>query len=163
MKRFVYRCSGLLLMSVLLSCAGSRKQVTARPEGLELGNVVTENWRNGAKPGSGTTIFIPVTSESDVLLDSVYYRGKGAKLEKVQRGNYLVYIGWFVHKPKQDIIMHADPKKEVGNRPPELPGPSPFELEDDEAVVSYVARGKTRYFKVSGITEEKTVVNPGRN
>ncbi|MGS2763516.1 hypothetical protein [Sinomicrobium sp. M5D2P9] len=160
MRAVIQILTGIFVISAFAQCANSRKVLSAQPEALQLGDVVSENWRTEGKPLSGTNIFIPVISGSDIFLDSVYYRGMAAKLEKVQRGNYLVYIGRFTNRQKPDIIMHADPVKEVGNRPPEFPQSIPFELAEGEAVVSYSEKGRTGYFRISGVKEEKPVVNP---
>ncbi|UGU17829.1 hypothetical protein LS482_08095 [Sinomicrobium kalidii] len=151
---------GIMVISAFSQCVNSKKVLSRKPDGLELGEVVSEAWTTEGSPESGTNLFIPVISGSDIYLDSLYYRGRAVQLEKVQRGSYLVYIGRFVNAPKPDIIMHADPGKEVGNRPPELRKPIPFELAEDEAVVSYKKEGKLKYFKIARVKEGKPVVTP---
>lgn len=160
MRAVIRILAGIVVISAFVQCANSQKVLSAQPEVLRLGDVVSENWRTEGSPLSGTNIFIPVTSGSDILLDSVYYRGRGAKLEKVQRGSYLVYIGRFENRPKTDIIMHADPRKEVGNQPPEFRKAIPFELEEDEAVVSFKEGNAVKYFRIARVKEGAPVVNP---
>ena len=68
------------------------------------------------------------------------------------------------HKP--DIVMHSDPKKEVGNQPPRLRTEEektfPFELNADEAVLSYLENGKVKYVKISGVKDKPARIYPGR-
>ncbi|MBC9796926.1 hypothetical protein [Sinomicrobium weinanense] len=151
---------GIMMMSAFSQCANSRKAISQKPDGLELGEVVSEAWTMESSPESGTNLFIPVTSANGIFLDSVFYKGRRTALEKVQRGSYLVYIGRFMDSSKPDIVMHADPRKEAGNRPPEIRKPIPFELAEDEAVVSFKEGDVVKYFKIPHVKEGKPVVNP---
>ncbi|MGS2740338.1 hypothetical protein [Sinomicrobium sp. M5D2P17] len=160
MRSVIHIIAGIFVISAFAQCGNAKKTLSARPEALQLGDVVSEPWRTEGSAAAGTNLFIPVISGSDIFLDSVYYRGRRAKLEKVQRGNYLVYIGRFENRPKPDIVMHADPRKEVGNRPPEFRKPLPFELEEDEAVVSFKERDVVKYFRIARVKEGAPVVNP---
>lgn len=110
----------------------------------------------------GTHLFIPVEEGKEIILDSVYFRGKVVQLEKVQRDSYLVYIGKFKNETnaQEDMILHEDPRKEFGNRPPKLRKKIPFELEDDEAVVSFTEKEKTKYYKIGHIKESVPVHIP---
>ena len=147
----------------LLQCS-SQKLVTKPP--FVLGEVVAEDWIAGVEGGgSGTNLFIPVESGRDILLDSVYFRNKVVKPKRIQRDNYLVYIGRFKKSSNQpkDMILHEDPKKEFGNTPPELKTTIPFSLKANEAVVSFSEKGKTKYYKIEGIKESVPVKPPKTN
>ncbi len=161
MKTFVNIVILIFVLFGFSQCGNSQKIVEDPP--FVLGEVMAEDWVAGVKGGgSGTNLFIPVEKGKEILLDSVYFRGKSVKLEKVQRDTYLVYIGRFKSEvnQKKDIILHKDPKKEVGNEPPKLKKKIPFQLKDDEAVVSYQQKKKTYYYKIEGIKEAPTVKLP---
>lgn len=136
-------------------CSNSQELVESPP--FKTGDVVSEGWVS-AEGETGTNIFVPITEGKDIELDSVYFRGNIVKLEKVKRDSYLVYIGKFP-RAERDMVMHADPKKEVGNIPPLPKKKLPFELKENEAVVSFVEDGKEKYFKIENIKESPTVKN----
>ena len=154
----------LMLAGIVLSAfsqCSSQKLVKTPP--FVLGEVMAEEWVEAGENGaSGTHLFIPVEEGKAIPLDSVYFRGKAEKLEKIQRDSYLVYIGRFKNKTdgQEDMILHADPEKEFGNKPPELGKKIPFELEDDEAVVSFMEKGKTKYYKIEDIKASVPVQLP---
>ena len=56
------------------------------------------------------------------------------------------------NREKYDIIIDADRKKEINNKPPETVK-IPFELKENEAVISYKEDGKTKYFKIENIKQ----------
>ncbi|QLE01171.1 hypothetical protein HX109_06185 [Galbibacter sp. BG1] len=126
---------------------------------FELGEVKSEPWTAGDnKQANGENVYVPVTAENGATLDSLYYKDQAVKLERIKKDDYLVYIGRLpFFKESQDIIMHADPKKEFGNKPPQLKPKNPFELKENEAVVSYSIDGKINYYKIKGISPSSPI------
>ncbi|MCX2681192.1 hypothetical protein OOZ15_14665 [Galbibacter sp. EGI 63066] len=152
MKRIFNTIIGTVIILGFSQC-GSSQGLTENPP-FELGEVRSEPWTAGAeKEQEGENIFLPVSNGKEIVLDSLFYKGKVVKLEKIQRDNYLVYIGRFSKADTKydDLIMHADPKEEFGNKPPKLNKKIPFELKEGEAVVSYIEDGKTKYYKVKSM------------
>jgi hypothetical protein len=132
---------------------------------FSLGEVVYEAWASkGQKAESGITLFIPLKEEKTILLDSVYFRGRRLKLEKIQRDSYLVYRAGFKNPSsrEKDLVMHANPKKEAGNTPPQLTKNNPFHLNDHEAVISFRKKGKIHYYKIKNIKESIPVQLPAK-
>ena len=121
-----------------------------------------QKWVAGVKGGgAGINLFIPISAESTLVLDSAYFRGRALKLEKSELEGKPVYIGRFLtdeNKQPHDIVMHEDPKKEVGNQPPMIPHKIPFELQKNECVISYLEDGKTKYYKIDQV-KEKTMLS----
>ncbi|WP_299115520.1 hypothetical protein [uncultured Winogradskyella sp.] len=118
------------------------------------GEVYCQSWVAGVKGGgSGTNIFIE-TLKDDIVLDSVYFRGKTSKLT-TKPTNKQLFIGRFLstsNTEKFNFKENTDDKAIDGN--------SPFELENNECVVSYIKDGKTRYYKLSNIIERQTDALP---
>ena len=114
----------------------------------------------GGRPGSkGTLVTIKLNApETTKTFDSLFFNGKVVKLESTLIKNELTLTGNFMTltNPK-DIIVHADPKEEFGNTPPQLAAKIPFELEENQAVISYFLRNKKRYFKLENIKKRKTL------
>ena len=149
---------GLILLSLVMTsfsqCSSAQKLQEKAP--TSFGKVYCQSWVAGARGGgSGIDIYIPV-SDYSVKLDSVYFRGKKAKLT-IQSDNNKVFVGRIktdLNNEKQDIIMSGDSKKEYGNKLPELPEKIPFELEDNQCVVSYQEDDITKYFKIENVVEK---------
>lgn len=148
----------LIVMASFSQCASSKKIQDKSPVALE--QVYCQSWVAGIEGGgSGINIFIPMKEEFSQL-DSVYFRGKVAKLEIIP--DSLLLVGRFktdFNQPK-DMVMHKDPKKEFGNEMPEIPKNFPFDLKDDECVISYLEGQKTKYFKVKNIVQKPILAYP---
>jgi len=145
-------------MASFSQCKSTKKLQETTP--IELGKVYFHKWIAGVKGGgAGTNIFIPLssTSQNSIVLDSVYFRGKVAKLE-IKQQEQIVYIGRFISEfnQKEDIMMSNEPNAEYGNKMPKLAKKIPFELKDDQCVVSYKDGGTTKYFKIDNIIEKQT-------
>ena len=153
----------LMMFTVSFSQCSSTKKLQTKPP-VKIGKVYTQKWVAGIKGGgSGLYIFIPI-SDTLITLDSVYFRGRVTKLsQKYQNKN--MYVGNFINQQKQsqDIVMSSDPKAEYGNKLPiseESTEKFPFELKDDECVISYIDGKKTKYFKVGNIVEKQLIPYP---
>ena len=102
-------------------------------------------------------------------VDSLFFRGRVYKLKVTDSETGFILEASRAESPleKPDIIMHADSTKEIGNQPPK-PLPSarsfPFELQPDEAVISYIlkADGLKYYTKITGVVEKPSRIYPGR-
>ncbi len=161
MKRLKMIFGSLLMLIVMTSfsqCSGSKQLDKKAP--MEIAQAYCQRWVGGIEgAGSGINLVLPAES-SEIQLDSVYFRGRSAKLEFNESGN--VYIGRFINESpkKKDIIVNADPKKEYGNEMPKLPEKIPFELKDTECVASYKSDDKIRYFKIENIVEKALIPYP---
>ncbi|WP_303316521.1 hypothetical protein Q4Q34_06855 [Flavivirga abyssicola] len=158
LKRILFLCLISLVMMSFSQCASTFKLQDSVP--LEIGQVYHQSWVAGVKGGgSGINVFIPLLSNSkNIVLDSIYFRGKAVKLEK----DKMLYIGRYALSANQnkDIIMSSDPIAEYGNLVPEIPKKIPFELKEDECVVSYNEGHKIKYYKISNIIEQESLNYP---
>lgn len=147
----------LLVMASFSQCSSTKKLQEKAPMALE--QVYCQQWVAGIEGGgSGINIFIPVKDKS-VVLDSVYFRGKGVKLET--KDDELLFVGRFksaFNQPK-DMVFSNEPNAEYGNRL-ELPEKIPFELKDNECVISYIDGNTTKYFKVDNVVEKEMIAYP---
>ncbi len=153
----------LLLCLVMLSfsqCTSAQKLSKKAP--MSFGQAYYKSWVAGTREGgAGINLIIPYTNSNNILLDSVYFRGKSVKLVMASNGS--AYVGRFKKRDKStyDVIMSNEPGAEYGNEVPDLPKPFPFKLENDECIVSYKMKGKTKYFRISNIINKKEVNNTG--
>lgn len=153
-KNSIYAFLSFLTLMSFSQCSTTQKLEKKLP--MNFGEVYFQTWVAGTREGgAGINLFIPITKSSNIQLDSVYFRGKRAKLK--QGSDELAYVGRFKNRVKhnRDIIMSNEPGAEYGNKVPEVPEKIPFKLENDECVVSYVEEGKTKYFKISDIKSRK--------
>jgi hypothetical protein len=104
-----------------------------------------------------------------IIPDTIYFRGGEAMsfVEDSIEGNILA-ARFTVDKPtKGDLIMHANPLKEVGNQP-SLPlsrnKELSYELDNSEAILAYRIAGKQGrfYYKIMGIVEKQTIIMPSK-
>lgn len=115
-----------------------------------------QNWVLGVRGGgSGTDIFISKDLLKNKLLDSVYFKGKGTSLES----NKTHYIGYFKKEISQ-IIEGVGTVNENDSKTADKKTSIPFELNNNEAVVSYSENGKTKYLKLTNIREKKMLAYP---
>ena len=141
------KIASLLMVTVfsLYGCS-SQKKLTKEPP-FTINNPSYQQYAGGREEsGTGFILQFPVDMEAgnDIEFLEVFFRGHVLKAEQEKEGEKFYIICNYkddVAVTKPDIIMHSDPKKEVGNQPP---GPIskenqdfPFELKEDEAVISY--------------------------
>lgn len=146
---------GIITVMSFLNCASSQKVQEKAPVDFQQAYYTT--WVGGTKgAGSGLNLYIPVmeTKDIDIRLDSVYFRGKRAELQTKPEDKNL-YIAYFRTSDNSekapDLIMSSDPRKEYGNRPPEIIRNFPFDLKKDEAMLSFRKNGEKRYYKINVI------------
>lgn len=156
MKKFLQILSAGLILFGLTNCANGKKLQEKPP--IPVKQAYYTSWTGGVKgAGSGYTLFIPAETKPGLELDSVYFRGRKALIEKSGSAPNL-YVAYFKIPSEEgkapDVIMHSDPKKEYGNKPPKLPEKIPFELQEGEAVVKYTRNGEEKYFRIQGITRK---------
>ncbi len=161
-KNILKLLSIVFIMTAFSNCAGAKKLQKEVP--FTMGTCSYQKWVAGVKGGgSGVNVTIPVNNmPEEMALDSIYFRGMKAPLVKAATKKGTLYIARFKTplNAKKDMISHADPKKEVGNKPTILPEKIPFELAENEAVISYISKGKKRYYKLTGLKPEAEVAYP---
>lgn len=118
-----------------------------------------KNWVGGQPGVKGVLVNIEIDNPK-IVLDTVYFRNMKAPLEKSKNDSNETYVGHFTFPNKSnDMILHGDAKKEFGNQVPDISKKIPFDLKQDEAIVSYKIKGLTKYFKISNLTEDTLKIN----
>lgn len=101
----------------------------------------------GLKKAVLVLMFFIKIVDTSVVLDSVYFRGKGTKL-RVKLNNPSIYIGRFTsntNNSNNNLI-----------KAPIIP----FKLKDNECIVSCLEGKKVYYYKISNIMEHETINDP---
>ena len=154
----------MLITTVLIgftNCSSAQK--LEKQISFKIGEVYYQHWVAGIQGGgSGINIFIPIDDlDTNIQLDSVYFRGKAAKLEF--KSNFpTLFMGRFISlsNNKKEIIMSDNPKDEYTNKLPPKKENIPFELKPNECVISYLQEGKTKFYKIGNVIEKKTEFYP---
>ena len=147
----------------LSSCAGGKEtgyNFDQEPP-FTLGVVYYQDWVAGVREGgSGTNVYITIDRYADdVVIMDIYFRNKKLKAQNSPQ-NRDQYVGYFKNQSRPDIIMDIDPVKESQNIPPE---PFPFQLEEDEVVLSYLHKDEVKFLKISKIEQRPMIAYPGVN
>lgn len=152
MKKFIGTGLLILLSIAFFSCGASK--VKAQNEApFKVLEATYTNWASEQPNLVGTTLRITINNK-DIQLDSVYFRNNSASLKRVDSDENSVFTGSFTtSKTPHDLILHADPKEEFGNKPPIEVFKLPFEIKENEAVVSYFFKDKINYYKILEVKE----------
>jgi hypothetical protein len=117
----------------------------------------------GGQPGvSGTRIEIRFETNPESAFDSIFFQNKSTKLQRREFKEKVFLTANFNTSKvnsKADLILHSDAKEEVGNKLPEMKK-TPFELKENEAVISYIENGKTKYYKILELKKGKANYYP---
>ncbi len=156
---------GMTFLLVSFSNCGSSQQSKSisfeENPPFTISEIFSQDWVAGVKEGgSGTNVSITLSGMSDdVQMEGIYFRKK--MINATQRPNAKsTYLGYFKNDSSRDIIMDENPVKESKNTPL---GTFPFDLEQNEAVISYVMNGKTKYVRVTDIVEKPMIAYPSTN
>ncbi len=158
-----------LYMFFVLSACSPQQRITKNPP-FAVEAASCNLFGSGSEEGrSGFILRIPIVISSNTSIEfkEVYFRGHvliPELHENLEKNELICEYREQEVTAKPDMIMHADPKKEVGNQPPNLINIKdekfPFELDKSEAVISYVTdsekQEKTgpKYYKISDIKDK---------
>ena len=160
MKHFSSIVFSMIVLFLSLSvsqCSSAQKLEPIAP--LDFGEVYYQKRAQAVKDlESMFTLFIPVIGENknNIELDSVYFKGRSAKIMVTNKDPNTFY-GKFVitSKKAKDIILSSDMKEEHENKVTMDNPKIPFELLPNECVISYKQEGKIKYYKISNVKEKR--------
>ena len=162
--KLLFSLTAILPLIFFASCS-STKTLTLQDEApVDIYEYYYQTWVAGA-PGGGSSINFSLALNSvpnDIILKDLYFMSMKTSLDQGQQAP-TVFTGIFkttVNQPN-DITMDADPKKEYGNEAPDIKKEViPFDLNNDEAVISYMKDGKEYYYKLIHVEERPTRMAP---
>ncbi len=148
-------CTGILVSR----CGSAQKTQASSP--IQIGECYYQQWIGGIEGGgSGIDIYIPIISNlNKIELDSVYFQGKGVKLEVK---NESIAIGRFMTdlNRKKDIIMSNEPYAEYGNQVNRSILKQWPTLKNNQCVISYKEAAKIKYFMIDNLSEKPLLAYP---
>lgn len=157
MNIYIKLVFGAFIFIGLQSCANGKKAREGAPVVFQAPfYTITKTVKSGEE--QLLELFLPLNSQvkPSVVLDSVYFRGRSAKLESLSEDSEIL-VGRFkkpFNQGDQDRIMSSDPREEYGNKPPVVLKDFPYDLQPDQAIISYQQKGEIKHFKVTGIQKQ---------
>lgn len=163
LQRAISTLGFFYLTLFLFGCCGSKTEestysITQNPP-FSIEDAYSQELVAGVKGGgSGTNIYLKIENlEPGTLINEVYFRSKTIKAKNTTKN---LFVGYFKNDKNRDVIMDSNPTKEAENIPPK---PFPFKLAENEAVLSYIFKGRDYYYKLLDITEKETLAYPQSN
>ena len=119
------------------------------------------NWVGGQPGVKGIQLVIALRENSKIAFDSVFFQKRATKIEINIVDEKMLLIGHFntSNRLNSDLVLDINITKEIKNSVPEIKK-FPFELKDNEAIISYELDGKTNYFKIKNIEKSTPVFFP---
>lgn len=120
-------------------------------------NAYVQQWLDTSGVDTGKLVVIEIQNSPEYIqFDSIFFDNKKRKPEVIKENDLVVLKAVFKHIPMHDknLILHADPRKEFGNRPPVKKETTPFELAENECVISFIEKGSLKYYKTSVYLKE---------
>jgi len=158
MKKIMYLM--LSLGFFFVACSSQKKLETSAP--FTLGEVYAQKWMvENTTMYSGYEVIIPIMSldENEAVLQNLYHKDKMVDISIELREFGMIALAEYSKEDllKKDMLVPEAPKnkRKKGSKKMEL---FPFELQDTEAVLSYLQNDKIRYIKLSGIRQNPVVV-----
>jgi len=149
----------LALPLVLISfaqCASNKSFKLQKTAPFAIKQAISQNYLGGRQGNKGEKITI-VLSDSDIVLDSLFYKNRKLKLQRNTEGDFTCKLSFSTGKHH---TMHENPQEEYGNKAPVMDYKTPFKLTENEAVVSYLKNDITYYYKIGNLTKGKVIIYP---
>jgi hypothetical protein len=151
MKTFLNIILGTSILFGFSQC-GNSKDLTYKLQeetSFKIIEPIYQSWVAGVRGGGGGINVIFKVSDLDsksIEIDSLFFRGQMVKVEKKPTA----YVARFRSNINRipDIIMSGDTDAEYGNKAPIKERKALFEIEDDEAIISYKENKIQKYFKI---------------
>ncbi|CAM1349889.1 hypothetical protein [Tenacibaculum insulae] len=151
---------GILILALGITQCASTKLNTNPPFTIKKASY---KHITGGLPGNSTlNLMIEFTATKTVDFEQVYFKNRVITpvIEQKQGKNYIAArYKTSTGRDRKDLSLNADPKKEFGNTT-KSNVKIPFELKENEALITYKVNGKTQYYKIENIKKEKRVFMP---
>ena len=154
--------SAISVLFIMISCGPCKTKkgdlAFTQNSPFSIDNTYCQKWVAGVQGGgSGLNLYATINNVSEgVEMKEFYFRGQ---ITEVKPSKNDLFVGYYTTNGN-DVIMNGDTTKEAVNTPPKL---FPFDIENNEAVVSYVFNNKTYYHKISNILEKEILAYPSSN
>ncbi len=147
----------LLFVGVFSQCASTRFE--SKPP-FKITKATYNDWVGGQQGVSGIRLVFVYEPIKTVAFQKVYFAGKEGTLTPRNNDGKTFITGHISTSTRvnKELVLDIDPKKEVNNKLPEKR--FPFQLKENEAVISYIEKGVIKFYKVQGLVKTKTDYYP---
>ena len=151
----------LFLLLGFSQCGGS---TLVKKSTLKVEKAFYNKWVGGQPGVSGTKVEIHLEDAQEVIFVALYFQGKRTQVEVSKIDKFTQIIAHFSTSKRKhrNLILDADIIKETGNTLPSLEE-FPFQLKENEAILSYKKENKTLYFKIENIKKVQSIPFPSMN
>ena len=125
------------------------------------------NWVGGQPGVSGTNLIIGVDNDTNITFEKIYFQNKVVEGEIEDRNGKKYLVANFSTSSKRVLVTKTTTTINGGivmddkrNKPKIKRETIPFNLRQNEAVISYVSGNKKYYYKVSKIKKTDTIYYP---
>lgn len=152
-----YKFLSFLVIAVIMGCANAYK--LEKKSNLNFTESYFKSWSSGVKDGgSGYSIFLFLDKNFDLKnnkteIKGIYFKEKYASIKAQGENKFQAFVkdGSIVN-----VIVEKGKKETVETKEDEK---IPFELKENEAVISYLVNDKNKYVKII-LNEKKTMDFP---
>lgn len=150
---------GILIFAITFTQCASIKMDTNPPFTVKS---ATYTHVTGGLPGNNSlNLMIEFTSTNTINFENVFFQNRitSAVIEKKQNKQYIAArYNTSSGEDRKDLVLHANSKEEYGNTASSKTKKEfPFDVKENEAVVSYKIGEKTHYFKIQNIKKGEKV------
>ncbi len=152
---------GILILALSFSQCASIKMDTQPP--FKIASASYSHITGGLPGNSVLNLMIEFTSAETIDFKKVYFQNKivDAVIENKQGKNYVAArYKTSTGNYNKYLLLNSNSKEEFGNTANEIKEKFPFELKENEAVVTYKIADKTHYYKIENVKKEKSVFMP---
>ena len=154
----------LSILVILVSFSQCGVSTLVKNPTLKVEKAFYNKWFGGQPGISGTKVEIHLEDASEVIFVALYFQGKRTKVEVSQIEEFTRIIAHFSTSKRKNrtLILDADATKELENTLPSLEE-FPFQLKENEAMLSYKNDNKIVYFKIENIKKTQSIPFPSMN
>ena len=137
--------SSVILLFAVLGCGGQQQFKFEQQNVLQFENAQFQKWVAGIKGGgAGYNLIFVIKEPKDIVLDSVYFKKWKVKLlsDKIHHYSAIINDG------SNNMADHPVSGTIQMENESELATDTPFELEENEAVISYLEGSSRKYYKL---------------
>jgi len=142
-----------------MSCKSIEPSKFQSDDSFQIEGPYYEAWTAGVRGGgSGINVFLPLKDLNGITPDSIHFRGQ--RVKAVYDHQHIVGRFQTPHNQPQDVIMSQKPLAEANNQLLPIEEPSPFELDENSCVLSYIRQQKRYYSKIKNLKKRRAVPHP---
>jgi len=146
-----------LTLSIFLFSCHATKFVKTPP--FKIVEAKYQYWYGGREGVKGISVKVLIQDiDKDIAFKNIFFKNK--KLDVfVSDIENLKLLSANINTGTRNMQMHINPKKEYGNTLPETDKDFPFDLKENEAVISYLKANKDYFYKIT-LKKDKDLYMP---